>query len=165
MPGLANVFMSDIACQINGGVNPQALASGTTSGNAIQLGGLSPFGKLLFKAVFSMTASSASGTISMYLGTATASNGTFTSISQTLTSMAFTSASSTKQLVLQLDTRNEAFANLATGSAAPAWVQPVIVLATSTVNLYLDVLGWCGGVDPEKNFLGTNVAISEVDFY
>lgn len=165
MPGLANVFFSDIFATLNGGIQPQALAAGTASGTAQQLGGVSPLGKLLFRGVFSMTASNASGTATMYLQTATASSGGFTSLSATVTSVAFGSATSGNQFELRLDTRNEAFANLATGSGAPAWVQPVVVIATNTVGFYLDVLGWEGGNDPEKNYNATTVKVTETDFY
>lgn len=166
MPGLANVHFSDIFATLNAGVPPQALASGTTSGNAVQLGGVSPLGKLLFRGIFSMTASNASGTATMFLQTAVASSGAWTSLSATVTSVAFGSANSANQFELRLDTRNEAFANIAaTGSTAPLWVMPVVVTATSTVGFYLDVLGWEGGNDPESNYNGSTVSVTEVDFY
>lgn len=168
MPGLANVFFRDIFSHQFGGILPQTLASATTtSGSAIQLGGVGGMGKLLFRLI--TTNATAAFTASMYLSTATASNGSLTSISATLVSLAFV-ASSTSALLqyLEIDTRNEAFANLATGSAAPSWVVPVVVLAGSgTPIVALDVLGWEYGNDPAKNYdAGSTLFVcKETDFY
>lgn len=170
---LANVFFRDVFCHINGGIAPQQLAAGTTSGAKIQLGGSAPIGKLLFRALFSMTASTSagSGAASLYLATATASGGSFTSISATLASVAYASVSASSLApyanlqVLEVDTRNEAFANLATGSAAPTWVQPVVVISGATVGFALDVLGWEVGNDPAKNWDVGAITVTETDFY
>lgn len=161
---LANVFFRNVFAQINGGILPQTLATGTTSGSAIQLGGSGPLGKLLFRAQAIMLASatSNSGAMSMYLATATASGGTFTSISQTLVSVSISNSASIYELII--DTRNEAFVNLATGSLAPTWVKPVIALATAAIPFALDVLGWEAGNDPASAF-DVGVISTETDFY
>ena len=173
MAGLANMFFRDIAAHYNGGIAPQVLATGTTSGAAIALGGTSPIGKLLFRALFSMTASTTagSGAMSFYLATATASGGTFTSLSQTLASLAFASVSASTLSpfanlnVLEIDTRDEAFCNLGTGSAAPTWVQAVVALSGNAVGFALDVLGWQAGTEPAKLYDATKITVVETDFY
>ena len=81
----------------------------------------------------------------MYLETATASGGTYTSLSQTLVSASISLAS---QYYLEIDTRDEFFCNLGTGSSAPLWVHAVVALATTATPVVLDVLGWMAGVDP-----------------
>jgi hypothetical protein len=162
---LANVFFRNEFSQINGGIKPQTLATGTTSGNAIQLGGVAPIGKLLFMAQASMLASatSNSGAMSMWLATCTASGGTFVSISQTQVSTSIGSAStnSGSQFTLMIDTRNEAFCNLGTNAL---WVMPVVALATAAVPFALTVLGWQAGTDPASNY-DVGVITAETDFY
>lgn len=164
MPGLANVFFRNIFATLDGGVLPGTLASGTTSGSPIQLGGVGGLGKMLF--LLNLTQGSVAASASMYLATATASGGTFTSISQTLVSTTLVASSTSATLnMLDIDTRNEAFANLATGSAAPTWVKPVIAIAGATLGVGLTVLGWEAGNDPASNYDGSTVTIKETDFY
>lgn len=153
----ANLFFRDIFAHIDGGVHAQTLAAGTTSGSAIPLN--STWNKLVFRLLY--TKGTANAGLSMYLQTATASNGTFTSISQTLTSI---SVSVTSAGVLEIDTRGEAFANLA-GTTAPTWVQPVVVVATTATPLALDVLGWSNDYEPAKKYDGAGIVVTETDFY
>jgi hypothetical protein len=162
---LPNVKFRDIFATLNGGILPQTLATGTTSGSAIQLGGPGPLGKIAFRALASMLASatSNSGVMSLYLATATASGGTFTSISQTLVSASISVSGSMFQLIT--DTRNEAFCNLATGSLAPTWVKPVIALGTAAMPVFLDVLGWSAGDDPADNYDSATINTTETLFY
>jgi hypothetical protein len=163
---LANVFFRDIFAHEAGGILPQAVATGTTSGTAVQLGGLGPLGKQLIR--FITTNASAAASISMYLETATASAGAYTSISQTLVSAALVASStSALQVTLVLDTRNEAFANLATASGAPKWFHVVLVISGAALTGALDVLGWEAGNDPAKNYdaASTAVQLAETDFY
>ena len=163
---LANVFFRDIFAVENGGFLAGSIGTGTASGTAVKLGGSGPLGKMAF--LLATTNASAAASVTMYLATATASNGTFTSISQTLVSTAMVASStSTLATYLLIDTRNEAFANLATGSAAPTWVQPVVVVAGVAVTGALLTLGWESGSDPAKNYdaASTAITVAEVDFY
>lgn len=154
---LANQFFRDIFAHVDGGVHAQTLAAGTTSGSAITL--TSTWNKLVFRLLYAKGTANAG--ISMYLQTATASNGTFTSISQTLVSASVSLASAG---VLEIDTRGEAYANLA-GTTAPTWVQPVVVVATTATPVALDVLGWECDYEPAKKSDGAGVVIAETDFY
>jgi hypothetical protein len=142
MSALANVFFKDLFTEIDPGLLPQSLAIGTTSGSAIQLGGVVPFDKLLFDLVFG--AGSVAGSVSMYLETATASGATFTSISQTLVSTV-TTLSLSAQYDLKIDTRLIAFCNLAT---APLWVHVVVIVTGAAIPMAMKVLGWEAGFDP-----------------
>ncbi len=163
---LANVFFRDVFATLDGGFLPGSIAAATASGNAIQLGGSAPLGKLLFRLI--TTNASAATSVTMYLATATASGGSYTSISQTgVSATQVASSTSTIKTYLEIDTRNEAFANLATGSLAPAWVKPVIVVVGAAVTGALDVLGWEAGNDPAKQWdaASTAVAVAETDFY
>jgi hypothetical protein len=154
---LANVLFRNEFAQLDGGISPQTLATGTTSGSALQLGGLAPLGKMLFRVL--AASGSAAASMSMFLMTATASNATFASLSATLTSVVISAAS---QYRLVLDTRNEAFANLATNAL---WVKVVLVLTGAAVPMALDVLGWESGSDAASAFDSATVVTSEVDFY
>lgn len=153
----ANVLFRDIFSHIDGGIHAQTLAAGTTSGSAIPLN--STWGKLLFRLLAAK--GTANATLSMYLQTATASGGAFASLSQTLVSA---SISTTGAQVLEIDTRGEAFANLA-GATAPTWVQPVVVVVTTSTPLALDVLGWSNDFEPARKYDGAGVTVTEVDFY
>jgi hypothetical protein len=154
---LANVVFRNEFGQLDPGIEAQTLATGTTSGSALQLGGLAPFGKMLFRVL--AASGSAAASLSAYLMTATASNGTFASLSATLTSIVISAASAYR---LVLDTRNEAFANLATNAL---WVKVVLVLTGAPVPLAVDVLGWESGTDPASAYDGATVVTSETDFY
>jgi hypothetical protein len=162
---LANVFFRNIFAFVNGGILPQTLATGTTSGSAINLAGAIGVDKLVFIAQASMLASatSNSGALSMYLATASASGGTYTSISQTLVSVSVSVSGS--QFNLVIDARDQAFCNLGTGSLAPLWVKPVVALATAAMPFALVVLGWEADVDPASGADGTTTNQTETDFY
>jgi hypothetical protein len=136
---LANFYFSDLFTEVDPGFLPQTLATGTTSGSAIQLGGSLGYEKLLFNMIFA--AGSVANSVSMYLATATVASGTFTSLSQTLVSMV-TTLSLSAQYDLKIDTRDVAFANLSSTSAVPSWVKVVVSLAGSTVPMAMKVLGW-----------------------
>lgn len=162
----ANLLFSDFTVPINAGVAPGSVATGTTSGNAIQLGGPGPIGKLLFRAL--CTGGSASANVKMVIYSATASNGTFASIPSASQSM-LVAASSTSNIlnVLQIDTRNEAFADLANNIA---WVQPVLVITGTATLTFLDCIGWESGIQPARRLeslapLSTTVARTELDVY
>jgi hypothetical protein len=151
MPALANVYFKDLFTEIDPGLLPSAISvTGTLSGSAIQIGGLSPWGKLLFDLTFA--AGSISGSVAMWLATASASGGAFASLSATLLSIA-TTLSLSEQYNLKLDTRGEFFCNLGTTSVAPTWVQVVISITGSTVVAAMKCLGWEAGADPASSFL------------
>lgn len=153
---LPNVTFRNIFAHIDGGIHPQSMAAGTTSGSPIALGGAFGFEKLLFRLL--LTKGTANAAVSMFLQTATGSNGTFASLSQTLVTASISLAS---LYSLVIDTRDEAFCNLATGAT---WVQAVVALATTTTPLALDVLGWAADADPASTG-DTATIVSEVDFY
>jgi hypothetical protein len=155
---------SDAFSVDNGGILPQSLATGTTSGSAIPLGGGATAGVDARKRVFILTAASgtASGTINLYLATSTASNGTFASISAT-SPAALVSLSLGSQYTLILDTRNEAFADLGTGAL---WVKPVVVLAGVAVPMALLVLDYLPGHLPaSKNDAAAGQLVTRTLFY
>lgn len=160
----ANVVFSDFTVPINAGVKPQSLATGTTSGNAIALGGPGPLHKLLFRCMAIIGSASANVTLTLY--SATASNGTFASIPSASTSVQV-SAASTVLYDLRLDTRNEAFADLANNIA---WVQPVLVVTNAATSIFLDCIGWESGIQPARRLeavapLLTTVLRTELDVY
>ena len=169
MPGLANVFFSDITAKLNGGIGPVALASATTtSGNIQTLGGSGAIGKYLFRLLMLPTASSAlTATLKLYTGTAST---TMASFAAGIASSVFsaTTAATTMQYELRLDTRNEYFNNLAAGVSGGdvLYVQPVAIIgATTGVTAALDVLGWCVGCDPASNYNAATVTVAETDLY
>lgn len=165
MSALANLFFRDIFGMVASGVLPQAVATGTTSGAAINLGGSADFGKLAF--LFATTNASAATSVTMYLATATASGGSFTSLSATVASTTqVASSTSTTQQILLIDTRDEAFCNLgsATSGYGPLWVKPVLVVAGAAVSGALLCLGWEAGAEPAKNN-DVSVNVTETDFY
>jgi hypothetical protein len=163
---LANYFFKDLYADIDPGFLAQTLAASTasqvSSGSAIQLGGSFAIGKLLFKMVGAP--GSIATSVSMYLATATVSSGTFLSISQTLTSL-ITTASLSEGFKLVIDTRNEAFANLGTGSAAPTWVKVVVSWIGAAVPTSMECLGWEVGTDPASLWNSTTLQIAYTAFY
>jgi hypothetical protein len=155
MPGLANIFFSDLFAKLDGGIPATltGITTGTTSGSPIQLGGLSPLGKLMFRFLVGGSGSAAA-TASMWLATATASAGTYTSISGTLTSIAISLAS---KYYLDIDTRLQAFCNLGT---APTWVKAIVAIAGAPLPGALDVLGWESGNDPPATYNSPDVIVA-----
>ncbi len=167
MAALANVFFRDIFCHVIPGASvlPTATgyATGTASGVAIQLGGLAPIGKLLARLNFA--AGSVSGVVAMWFATATASSGAFTSIAATLVSIATTLSLST-QYYLGIDTRNEAFCNLASAtSGAPTWCQVVMSVSGSAIGGAMEVLGWECGSEPASTFDSAAAVVKYTTFY
>ena len=169
MPDLANVFFRDIFTHLNGGIGAQVLAANATaSGNIQTLGGVAPIGKYLFRLLMLPTASSAlTATLKLYTGTVSS---TMASFAAGVASKVFgaTSAFATMEYVLELDTRNEYFNNLAAGVSGGGviYVQPVVIIgATTGVTAALDVLGWCVGNDPANNYDTSTVTIVETDLY
>ncbi len=138
---LANYFFGDLFTDIDSGIVPAStgIATGTTSGSAIQLGGAPGFEKWRFDLMFA--AGSVAGSISMWLATATASSGAFTSISATLVSI-ITTLSLSCNYRLRIDSRDVAFANLSSTSAAPSWVQVVVSVTGSAIAGAMQILGW-----------------------
>lgn len=138
---LANYFFSDLFTDIDSGIVPAStgIATGTTSGSAIQLGGPPGFEKWLFEILFA--AGSISGSVKMWLETATASAGAFTSLSATLVSIV-TTLSLSANYRLRIDSRDVAFANLSSTSPAPRWVHVVVSVTGAAIPAAMHVLGW-----------------------
>jgi hypothetical protein len=153
MPALANLYFKDLFTEISPGsaMGPALVgsATGTQSSSPIALTGSAAFMKLLFD--LSFLAGSIAGSISMYLATATASGGSYTSVSATLVSMV-TTLSLSALYNLKIDSRDVAFANLGTGTAAPAWCKVVVVVTGSAIDGALKVLGWEAPADPANIF-------------
>lgn len=172
MPGLANVFFRDVFATLNGGIKPQVLASATTtSGNVLTLGGSGPIGKMLFRLLCSASTTASSVSVTMQLFTGTVSSA-MASFAAGVVSSVMPASSTTGMFVLELDTRNEYFANLGSAQAgAILYVQPVVIVGTTTgVAAALDVLGWEVGSDPAKNYDSSGAAsvavtVVETDLY
>jgi hypothetical protein len=166
MPALANLFFKDLFTEISPGaaMGPALVgsATGTQSSSPIVLTGSTAFMKLLFD--LSFMAGSVAGSISMYLATATASGGAFTSLSATLVSMV-TTLSLSALYNLKIDSRDVAFANLGTGTAAPAWVKVVVSVTGSAINGALKVLGWEAPVDPANVWVTESPITAYAAFY
>jgi hypothetical protein len=153
----ANLLFGDIIARLDGGIKPQSLATGTTSGSAIPL--IDSFRNLIFRAICQQ--GTASAILTMYLQTATASSAAFTSISTTVKSIAVASTSLVSAFEAFIDTSDVAFADLGTG---PLWVQPVITLSGAATAVALDVLGYNCKSEPAYNFNGSTTSVSGVVF-
>jgi hypothetical protein len=166
MAALANLYFKDLFTEISPGsaMGPALVgsATGTQSSSPIALTGSGAFMKLLFD--LSFLAGTASGTVNMYLATATASNGTFTSLSQTLVSI-ITTLSLSALYNLKIDSRDVAFANLGTGSAAPSWVKVVVSVTGAAIDGALKVLGWEAPADPALSFITESPVTGYTAFY
>jgi hypothetical protein len=160
---LQNYFFSDLFTDVDSGILTQTLATGSTSGSAIQIGGKAGFEKLLFEMLFA--AGSAAGSVSMWLATASASSGTFGSLSQTLVSI-ITTLSLSANYRLRIDTRDVAFANLSSVAAAPTFVQVVVAVTGAAIPMAMHVLGWESKVDPNNVFITRTIpVVAQTTFY
>jgi len=151
-------------------------SAGTFSGSVFSLGGVAPIGKLLFRLLGTQTASATSAhptaatvTMKLYTGTASSAMASFTAgvVSSVLATNSL-AMSVAPGFVLEFDTRNEYFGNLATASTVGevVWVQAVaIVGATNGIIAALDVLGWECGNDPASNYDTSGYTVVETDLY
>ena len=154
---LANLKFGDFMTRLYGGILPQTMAAGTTSGSAIALGGSANVRKMAFRVLAAK--GTANSTVTLQLATATASNGTFASLSAAVASVSI-SAASLYELIL--DTRDEWFCDLGTTTT---WVQPQIVVATTATPLALDVLGYNVGSEPASNGNAAAIVVTETDLF
>ena|SRR5438132_638524 len=154
----ANVNPRDVFAHLDDGIATQTIAVGTVSGSAIPLSGPGQLRRYWF--ILQLTSgTNSSGAASMYLMTATASNAAFTSLSQTLVSLSVSSLA-TKQF-LELNTRNEAFADLGTTAR---WVKPVVAISGAALPAALLVLGYLAGSQPASLYDAATVGVSNTDF-
>lgn len=141
----------DVFGTIDDGISTQVMATGTTSGSPIQLGGPAGFKKYEF--VVNAASGSAANTLTFVLQTATASNGTFASFSTVgglFPSSASISLSAAGKYFLYVEARNEMFADLGTNAT---WVKPVFqIAAAAPIPLSLTTLGFVSGSLPASNF-------------
>ena len=153
----------DVFGTIDDGISPQTMATGTTSGSAIALGGPAPLRKLEF--IVNAASGSAAATLTFLLQTATASNGTFASFSTSgggFPSSASLSLSAAGKYFLYVEARDEMFTDLGTTAT---WVKPVFqISAGAPIPLSLTTLGFVSGSLPASNFDSTTLAqVLELD--
>jgi len=146
----------DVFAFVDDGIAVGTMATGTTSGSPILIGGPAPLRKLVFIAQQgSGTASTGVVTFSIY--TASTSGGPFASFSTMALGIACSqsmSISAPGKFFQVTETRGEALADLGTNAL---WVKPVFAVATTPVPLSLTTLGFVAGVEPASAFNSTTL--------
>ena len=147
----STVKFREIFATLDDGISSQTMATGTTSGSAIPLGGTAPFEK--FEFIVNAASGSAAATLTFLLQTATASGGTFASFSTKAGSTAGStsiSLSAAGKYFVYVEARTEMFADLGTTAT---WVKPVFqISAGAPLPLSLTTLGFVAGNDPASKF-------------